>query len=276
MPDLPLPVAQAIDALDRLNRLARARAEYGDTWTPPVPAEAIYALKDRAIEVLLPSGAATCRRVVHRSTCRICNGSTWYRHPFGDDDDGEECQTCDAQGKIHLRFVETAIGAVRWHSPAGKGAGADLWRRLAAAGVPEASAGDWSPRQAGTRMEATEAAHLMTLAEDWLRPTWLVVPRVLDYDLNLGDIPGPCDTCGAEASPLRCHRRHGRVRWKGRGCLHHVLGETAGRLPREFDDGRIAAWMERHPAPKLVPVAPAPVRFVEPPLVTADGDDIPF
>lgn len=251
----------ALGALDRLNRAARADVRH-------VVPGVIYTLKDRAIEVLVTMGLAQLRRVVYVSPCHICNGSGWYRWA-----DREQCWTCEGAGKKRLRFVETTIARpgldpLRWHSPADQGAGAALWRALTH--TPIGDPGTWSPRQPGTALTAAETAEALCDAEAWLRPTWLIPPRVLsEYHLQLGDFPGPCDVCGADFGVAAVHRRLERVTWTGRACIPHVR-TTPARTPAELDDPRVERWFLGHRAPE-----PAPVVMQAGEVVVVD-DGIPF
>jgi hypothetical protein len=259
-------MVDALLALDRLNRAARAEARHVSTGV-------VYTLKDRAIEVLVAMGRASLRRVTYRSTCGVCGGTGWYRKP-SDHHFGEECRTCDAAGRKLLRFIETTIAlpeTVRWHSPADKGAGAALWQALVH--EPVGDPGTWTPRQPGKALSAAETAEALCDAEAWIRPTWLIPPPALSgYTLDLGDFPGPCDVCGTDFGVHAAHRRHERVTWTGRSCLAHVV-TTPARMPAELDDPRVERWFLAHRAPPPPPSLPVVLHAGE--VVTSD-DEVPF
>lgn len=209
----------------------------------------VYLLKDQAIRTEAVAGRATHRRVTYTAACGHCGGSTWHRRPgrreWGWDDCGEKCHTCAAEGTVTLRFVETALAAgiradgsvVRWHSPAERGIGRELWEVLD--DVPEPVT-DWRPRQPGEERPAPEVAALLLEVERWLAPTWLVAPPLLfAYHLTLEEgvrVCCPRDNCWDDRA------RRGRVIFKVRMC------RCCPRTPHpDFADARLLAWMRAHP-----------------------------
>lgn len=120
-------------ALDRLNSWLRAE---DPLFCPARSALApvIYWTKTQAILEVSKRQYIGLRRVMVRKPCRVCDGTgTWlsdraWNHCCWDDvstedaraNYGEPCRTCEATGTVTLKFVESTIGPVRWHTPSEK------------------------------------------------------------------------------------------------------------------------------------------------------------
>ena len=118
-------------ALDRLNSWLRAPEP---SWCAARSAlkPVIYWTKTQAILDLSKRWHISMRRVMVRKPCRRCDGTGQWIHAFswdelshGDRDEqranyGEPCRGCEATGTATLKFIETQIGPVRWHTPSEK------------------------------------------------------------------------------------------------------------------------------------------------------------
>lgn len=116
-------------ALDRLNSWLRS----DQPWYCPYRSSLkpiIYWTKTQAILETSRKLQIGMRRVAVIKPCRTCDGTgTWvsdreyWRNSWDEsfDDDrsnyGERCRKCGGKGKVHLKFIETTIGPIRWHTP---------------------------------------------------------------------------------------------------------------------------------------------------------------
>lgn len=210
----------AVYALDRLNAYARWEGRI-------VESRVIYGFKGQAIRQLQE---AHHRRVYWDGPCHHCGGSGWHRAPgprtWGTDLVGEICHTClthrdtAGTGRVRLRFVETKIGSLVWHSPHHLDVGAELWHTLD--DEPAEVDDTWSPRMPGEALDAHEVARDLLSVEHWLLQTWLLVPQWLrTYSLH---IP-PGMVAWQEPAVQTWCARHGR--------------DGEGRIPADPDDDGI-------------------------------------
>lgn len=252
-----------LPAMDRLNRAAR-------TYNCPVPQSWIYTLKDRTITVATSMGAATHQLVSVWMKCTVCGSTGIYgRHR----DWEEECRACAGEGGRDLNFVETAIGATQWHTPANKGEGLELWRQLVAVGQRPRRERNWRPRQPGESIAPALAAQLLVHVEQLLVPTWLIPPPALArYHLQLGRMT-LCRSClqaegrdGVE--DMRC-RSLGRALWTSWLCVTCDASASTAVVEHPHPllaNKHVARWVETHPVPPIS-CAPAP---------SSAEDEIPF
>lgn len=177
------PLWQPLLALDRLNSWLRA----GDDWRCDARSSlkrVIYWTKTHAILNASKQIEIGMRRVMVKKPCRKCDGTgiwvPWDWSPSGGDyskrDGGEACRGCNATGTATLRFIETVIGSIKWHTPAEKwymssldvyvpfksyyGEGdADSYYELAT---------DWEPNQKGRDMPAADAERdMLAVLKQW-------------------------------------------------------------------------------------------------------------
>lgn len=116
-------------ALDRLNSWIRAEHPWycvaRSTFKP-----VIYWTKTKAILEATKVWQVPLRRVMVKKPCRSCSGTgSWLsdRHYICWEEGetleearanyGERCRTCRGKGIVTLKFVESTIGPIRWHTP---------------------------------------------------------------------------------------------------------------------------------------------------------------
>jgi hypothetical protein len=166
-----LPPDSPLLALDRLN--SWVRAEDGHDRLRSRFKEVIYWVKTKAILEAGRVGLATYRRVMDRPKCRSCQGSgvwmTWYAQ---DDEGAMPCRGCKGSGTATLKFIETTIGPLVWHTPQHVWWSFGLESSLAfPCYYPHGtehyeSAGDWTVRQTGRTMEPADIERdLLTLLQ---------------------------------------------------------------------------------------------------------------
>jgi len=106
-------------ALDRLNSWVRSTSRFGLQGTLK---RTIYWTKTHAILDISKIYSIKMRRVMVKTECRKCDGTGvfvhWYDWDYGHGrEGGEPCLGCRATGTATLKFVETFIGPIRWHTP---------------------------------------------------------------------------------------------------------------------------------------------------------------
>ena len=289
---VPEPV---LAALDRLNGHARA-------WG--CGRRAIYAYKTLAAIVAAQAGDAFALPVAVETRCTSCSGSGIYRGCYYPDD-ATPCRRCHRTGRVTLRFVETVIGAWRWHHPwpdSGIPVLRAAWKgerfsydddgvmalSLFAGGrrrVVWEDPGDWTPNRAGERLAADPAAALLNLVETWLEAVpppaddhgWRkgeALRLLREYRLDLGQLPGPCCICGSEAvthslgfMPPTPPLLH----WARPVCDGHrglSPREWPSELPEQLLGPAVRAWIEN---PARAPLGEGPA--VRAPASAAPADD---
>lgn len=110
-------ILEAITPLSHLNRWARTTYEhrrdmYGATG-------AVYAMKNLVIRAALDERICSLRMVQVERPCKVCEGTGVYEC-LGYDGELEyydDCRRCNSTGKVILRFAETTIESVKWHTP---------------------------------------------------------------------------------------------------------------------------------------------------------------
>lgn len=122
-------------ALDRLNSWLRSKRPLWcsvQSSLKPV----IYWTKTQAILDLSKHWHIGMRRVMVKKPCRRCDGTGYWISWFDEGPSrflpeemsydeyranyGERCRGCKGTGTATLKFIETTIGPVRWHTPADK------------------------------------------------------------------------------------------------------------------------------------------------------------
>lgn len=173
-----------IFALDRLNSWIRAdRQSWCAVRSSLKPI--IYWTKTQAILEVSKRYHIGLRRVMVRKPCRTCGGTgnwvpdrwngweeeTWEEYAANY---GEPCLKCEATGTVTLKFVESTIGPIRWHTPSEK-----WWSSSLDVYLPFPSfhhearahtayqfyqlADDWQPDQPGRPMSLSEVERDMLL-----------------------------------------------------------------------------------------------------------------
>lgn len=107
-------------ALDRLNSWLRSDAPlFCQVRSALRPV--IYWTKTNAILATSKHYHIEMRRVMVKKPCRRCDGTgVWvpFDWTYSGRDGGRPCRGCRATGTATLKFIETTIGPVRWHTPA--------------------------------------------------------------------------------------------------------------------------------------------------------------
>lgn len=120
-------------ALDRLNSWLRAEQPLCCPFRGPLK-PVIYWTKTQAILLASKEWQIGMRRVMVKKPCRKCDGTGSWLPWWADKCDdyccktyaefrvnhGETCRGCSGTGTATLKFVETTIGPLRWHTPAEK------------------------------------------------------------------------------------------------------------------------------------------------------------
>lgn len=159
-------------ALDRLNSWVRSMWPYWShvqsTLTP-----VIYWTKTQAILEASRRWHIGMRRVMVKRPCRRCDATgswiprdaDWYEDLSVEEyraNYGERCRGCAGTGTAVLKFVESRIGPVRWHTPAHKwhSSSLDVYVPFPCfiGGGDEMydEAQDWEPQRPGRSMTAAE------------------------------------------------------------------------------------------------------------------------
>lgn len=178
----------ALFALDRLNSWVRSDRPYfchGRSALKPV----IYWTKTQAILDASKREWIEMKRVKVEKPCETCDhtGSwvsdqTWWHYDWDEHitkeevraNYGERCRACGGTGTRVLRFVETQIGPIRWHTPD------DRWHSSSldvyvpfptfygdkASDVLYEPAKDWQPRTPGRPMRSEEVLRDMLILLD--------------------------------------------------------------------------------------------------------------
>lgn len=180
-------------ALDRLNSWLRSD---NPAWCPVRSAlkSTIYWTKTKAILDYSRRWHIGMRRVMVRKPCRACNGTGTWLSDMHYCDSGERCFGCDATGTATLKFIETTIGPLRWHTPSEKWFSSSLdvyvpfqsFHHEARGHVTDqyyALAEGWEPNQPGRWMPMTEVERDMLLV---LREWPHEVCFAIDYQHSAG------------------------------------------------------------------------------------------
>lgn len=167
---------------------------------------AIYHLKSRVIAHAVQAGLTNVQVVAVERQCKTCDPKApgmfkrYSRYDYdGDDWDYEDCRRCNGTGRVTLRFAETNIGGVRWHTPRPKAE----FLKLPASAWETPAPTSWEPEQPGYPLGRKQLIKLLNEAEREVlngklidqaciyRP-WVLNP--LTYRLHLGTFP--CFVCG--------------------------------------------------------------------------------
>ena len=194
-------------ALDRLNSWLRSDLAPNRYWCPLRSAfkSTIYWVKTKAILETSKRWHIGMRRVMVRKPCRTCDGKgNWVPDRWGGWEEetweeyaanyGEPCRKCEATGTVTLKFIETTIGPLRWHTPSEK-----WWSSSLDVYVPFPSfhhearahtayqyyelAEGWEPNQPGRPMTNAEAERdMLLILREWPHE----VCFALDYQHHTG------------------------------------------------------------------------------------------
>ena len=254
-PALDGPFMRQIHAMDRLNSWVRADSD----WSMR-PRSWIYSLKNEAIRQAIAQNLASQRRVKVAAECRHCDGhGTWTDWESREPRYTATCRKCSA-GRVTLRFVETRIGDVCWHSPSQSSAPelpglSPVWHET-----------DWQPNTKGKPLTIPEVADLLCDVEE-------AFPRaqrhhydrdgnefrLAQYDLYIGQPERT--SCPFDGRPLRATRigvHSRRLAWSDQVCAEcfgvldlSVFDRLAalGPAPHLIADPRIQRWIATHPSP---------------------------
>jgi hypothetical protein len=148
-------------AVDRLNSWVRA-SDAGEWPLRSVIRPVVYWVKTQAI--LRASKEWTCqfRRVQVIVKCNRCGGDgIYYGWWWMPGDKGETCRGCAGFGKARLRFIESTIGTIRWHTPIEKwySSSLDVYVPFPSGYHPrleDFQDTDWRPNAPGRRLSADE------------------------------------------------------------------------------------------------------------------------
>ena len=127
----PSPFWTPLFALDRLNSWLRLDADFPYNYLlHGYLKRTIYTVKVHAILDATRRWPVGLRRVVVEKQCRACDGSGVWVGDYWQDcsccngydefkaNHGERCRKCAGKGIVFLRFIESTIGPLRWHTPA--------------------------------------------------------------------------------------------------------------------------------------------------------------
>lgn len=114
-------------ALDRLNSWLRADHPFCCPLRSALRGT-IYWTKTQAILDASKRWHIGMRRVMVKKECHTCSGTglwvPWNYDPpdeeYSSREGGEPCRRCGGTGTATLKFIETEIGPIRWHTPADK------------------------------------------------------------------------------------------------------------------------------------------------------------
>lgn len=161
----------------------------------------IYKYKSEIIRLAIVNGYATNRLIAVERPCKTCKGSGTYEWRDWNDEDHVEyqcCRRCAATGKVILRFVETAISSVKFHTPRPK-----CCKEWFSEAEWESATlqTDWEPEQPGRALERLELFQYLNAIENFVFGD-RIIPHdhwdreVTPYHLDLGVIP-QCWVCGS-------------------------------------------------------------------------------
>lgn len=245
----------ALTALVPLN--AWARCDYEQALGMDRARQAVYAMKRRVISAALDQGTCKLRVVQVERPCKTCKETGTYEwHDWHDEYnvDYQACRRCGATGKVKLRFLESDICGVKWHTPSNRLEPAYLstlkldWNR------PEDT--DWTPEQPARILERVELIGLLNAAERVVFEGKLLRwhngwrGSVHEYSLHLGYY-NHCFVCGREYVITRWS--FGReifrpgLKWEQRVC--DECESRASRWPRQWPANLYAwgQWITEHP-----------------------------
>jgi hypothetical protein len=260
-------LATALNALIPLNPWARC--DYEHALDMHEAQRAVYALKRRVIRYAMETGECSIRVVRVERSCKTCQGTgDFKRYDRYDDDywEYEACRRCGATGNVTLRFLETTIHGVKWHTPRPKIQDAD-WLRL---DWEKAEETDWAPEQPARELTRVELIRLLNEAERAVFGEKMLRwhngwhASVFDYYLHLGHITG-CFVCGREqvVTQLTFGRTIIRpgFKWEQRVCDNCEY--RASRWPRQWPanllrpEWKHGAWITEAPGwPMCCPLPP--------------------
>lgn len=237
---------------------------------------AIYWLKNRVIKRAVELGMASIRIVGVERPCKTCKGTgtyTWVDWNDEDNVDYQDCRRCGHTGRVLLRFAETTIAGVRFHTPRPHGA----FLPIHPADWEKYESTDWEPEKPGKPLTRPALFRALNEAERifaggklirWDMGPWR---NPMAYHLMLGEVR-ECFVCGAQGQPtpgstwLYTHTvyRPGLL-WKQFICDRNAsnCAERAMRFPRQWPaslyrercGGRwnddTYPWKERCPLPSL-------------------------
>lgn len=261
---------EVIAALGRLNAHARGQGGFG------TEGRAIYAYKTFVALLAIEAGEARVRFVRWMGPCGGCSGTGRWDSWF--EDRAERCGRCSGNGTEALRFTETILpGGQVWHHPweselhPGFDLAAVVPGFASSADAVFEGAGDWSPHAPAERLPLADMLPLLNRAEAWVEeepcrprnaPKWWLAeaakrmlhqqshPRTIGapshaYAIDLGEAPGGCSVCGAEAE-----HRLGRItplfHWTVRACDAHRRPFPDGPPPASLMTPPVAEWLARH------------------------------
>lgn len=162
----PENILNSLAPMVKLNQWARLSfTEQGPMYRA---ASFIYKMKSIIIESALEQGMCQWRIVAVERPCKTCDPKCpgqfkRYFRNWGDEDEWEyeDCRRCSGSGRVTLKFLETAIAGVVWHTPQPKasffGANAEEWEK--------AKATAWTPEQPGSPLALRSLIKLLNDAE---------------------------------------------------------------------------------------------------------------
>jgi hypothetical protein len=237
---------QIIEALSPVSKLnSFARVEYEQRRDMTDCRVAIYAMKHRLIREAIDLGICTVRIVAVERPCKTCKGTGTYVWQDWNDENHQEYETCrrcaGTPGTVILRFVETDIAGMRWHTPRPK---ADFLAHLRLDWENCKSTG-WLPEQPGRPLTGRELNVTLNEAERVIFAGKLLRwhngwrGSVYDYSLNFGMIE-ECFVCGRNPA-----RRQSGFNWpnsrdvfrpgmRWSQCVCPECADKADRWPRQW------------------------------------------
>jgi len=123
---------------------------------------AVYLMKNRTIQYALALGIAKLRIVAVERPCKVCQGTgqyKWVNWHNEYDCHYEDCRRCATSGRVILKFAESTIENVRWHTPRPRAG------FLPALNWDACERTDWEPEQPGAQLLRGEIIKLLNEAE---------------------------------------------------------------------------------------------------------------
>lgn len=188
---------QILDAIIPLFHLNQwARSGYSDMSRAT---SAVYWMKNVVIREALRERLCWAKYVQVERPCKTCGGTGMFkRWLYGIDEDEyipEDCRRCTATGKVILKFLETTICGVRWHTPRPmtvEWLEASVWDRCEST--------NWEPEQPGRELSRVALFRLLNEAERAVFGTRTIIPiwsHAMGYLLHFGTVT-TCFVCGNE------------------------------------------------------------------------------
>lgn len=251
-------ILQAVDKLNSWVRSPGARNWYSG------PRYAIYDWKLETIRRAMAAKKCACRAIHLSLTCRACGGDGKYHDGYVQYDN---CRKCFSKGVVTLRFLETIIDGLHWHTPQSRSYGLNLPSDF----FDESTlCTEWEPNTAGRELELWQICMALNILETampnipnyhhvYCHGDWIGEATHSKYKLHAGSFRDACGLCGAAYSPdLSAGHSfqivRGHLDWSAWGC---AACRTA------YDANHSAAIFEKFPVPEVALTHPEIQRWLD-------------